>query len=371
MRPIFKNTVPFLSLVALIAITGAAARATDRTPFLCGGDVSEIPQVEAAGGHYFYRGKIEDPFLIMKQAGWNFVRFRLWNDPKDGACDKEYTLKLAQRAKAQGLRISLDFHYSDWWADPGKQYAPAKWKDLPYDQAVNALYDYTKDVVSAMVAQGTPPFMVQIGNEITSGMVWPFARLHGDDPEPWAHLAAFISAGVRAVHDAEGPNKILTMIHLDRGGDNSGAIWWFDHLAKYNVQFDTIGLSYYPFWHGHLDAMQANVDDLAKRYGKDIYIVETAYPWAMPKPSRQDGAVYDAHRGIEPGFDPTPEGQAAIVRRIKEIVKAIPDHKGRGLLYWAPTWIPAPSQRNAWSNMATFDFDGNALPAVDALSARR
>ncbi len=339
--------------------------------FLSGGDVSEIPQVEAAGGHFSYGGQVEDPFAIMRKAGWNFVRFRIWNDPKGGLCDKEYTLRLAKRAYAQGLKISLDFHYSDWWADPGKQYAPAKWKDLPVEKLADATYEYTKDMVASMVSQGTPPYMVQVGNEITSGVMWPQGKLNGDDPGPWSRVATLLKAGIKGVHDGAGRHRVLTMIHLDRGGDNKGARWWFDHILACGVRFDTIGLSYYPFWHGHLEAMEANVDDLATRYGKDIYVVETAYPWDHPSDRHQQGAVYDAQRGIEPGYPPTPAGQAAFLHRVAAIVKAIPGHRGKGLLYWAPTWISASGAKTPWANMATFDYTGAALPAVDALAANR
>jgi arabinogalactan endo-1,4-beta-galactosidase len=359
--------VPKLALSAVLASISCVATAQR---FFAGGDVSEIPQVETAGGHYAYQGQVEDPFAIMRKAGWNFVRFRIWNDPRGGLCDKEYTLNLAKRAQAQGLRISLDFHYSDWWADPGKQYAPAKWRDLPLDEMEAALYSYTKDVVASMIRQGTPPYMVQVGNEITSGMCWPQARLHGEDETPWNHLAGLLSAGIRAVHDAAGKRRILTMIHLDRGGDNKGARWWFDHILREGVKFDAIGLSYYPFWHGHLQAMQDNINDLASRYGKDVYIVETAYPWTTPSDAHQDGAVFDAKRSLESGFPATPEGQAAFLAKVKSIIKAVPHHRGEWLLYWAPTWISATGQKTPYANMATFDYSGAALPAVDVLSAR-
>ncbi len=298
------------AIVAVLAL-GLAGYCRAQDPFLHGGDVSEIPEVEANGGHYSYHGKSEDPFVIMKEAGWNFVRFRIWNDPSHtgghGYCDKAHTLEMAKRAAAQGLKISIDFHYSDWWADPSKQWAPDAWKNLKFDDSVKALYDYTKDVVGSLVAQGTPPYMVQCGNEILSGMCWPFAKLNGEDPEPWNHLGKLLKAGFQAVHDAAGPNHIITMIHLDRGGDNKGARWWFDHINKESVQFDTIGLSYYPFYHGTLESMTANIDDLARRYNKDIYIAETAYPWMI-------GTWPDAKKGLIEAYPATPEGQAAYLR---------------------------------------------------------
>jgi arabinogalactan endo-1,4-beta-galactosidase len=304
----------------------------------------------------------------MKKAGWNFVRFRVWNAPKDGYCDKARTLALARRAKAQGLAISLDFHYSDWWADPGKQYKPAAWKDLSFDDLTKALYDYTRDVVSAMVAQGTRPVMVQIGNEIVNGLLWPDGRVDSNSPDQWKHLAALLNAGIRAVHDAEGNVRIKTMIHLDRGGDNARSVWWFDHIDAEHVPFDLIGQSYYPFWHGPIDKMEANLTDLAKRYKKDIYIVETAYPW---KVDTSEGPRVYSGAGLQSGYPPTPEGQAAFLEKLISILHGLPGGHGKGLLYWAPTWIPYGGKHGDYNNMATFDGEGRALPAVDVLGSKR
>jgi arabinogalactan endo-1,4-beta-galactosidase len=335
--------------------------------FLRGGDVSEIPEVEANGGQYSYKDVVQDPFAILREAGWNFVRFRIWNHPKLGYCDADHTLAVAKRAQEAGLKISLDFHYSDWWADPGKQSKPAAWKDLPFDKLVQAVYDYTKDLVTRMEQQRTPPYMVQIGNEITSGMLWPDGQVKNNDPASWGRLAKLLDAGIRAVHDAPGGRSILTMIHLDRGGDNKGARWWFDNLARYHVDFDTIGLSYYPFWHGPLSAVQTNVDDLATRYHKDVYIVETGYPWTMNLTGRGSEQVMGDKRLVLPAFPATPDGQALFLTTVEKIILGVPGGRGKGLLYWAPTWISAPRQKNPYDNLALFDFEGHAEPAVDAL----
>ena len=344
-----------------------AALAQAPTEFLRGGDVSEIPEVEAEGGTYSYQGKKQDPFDLMKAAGWNFVRFRVWNEPKDGYCDKAHTLALAKRAHAKGMKISIDFHYSDWWADPGKQNKPKAWKDLPFEDLVKAVREYTKDVIGALVAQGTPPYMVQIGNEIVGGMLWPDGRANSNDPEQWKRLGRLVEAGVKGVRDAEGKDRILTMIHLDRGADNKVSVWWFDHFLKTGVDFDTIGQSYYPWWHGTLDQLKANLDDLAKRYKKDIYIVETAYPWCWdtaPGPH-----VYNGPK-LEEGYAATPEGQAKFLKKVEEIVRAVPDGRGKGILYWAPLWISTPKRHSHYHNLAVFDGEGKALPAVDVLGGK-
>lgn len=328
--------------------------------FLSGGDVSEIPEVEASGATYSVHGERIDPFVAMRRAGWSLVRFRVWNDPKGGWCDKAHTLALAKRAKAQGIAISLDFHYSDGWADPQKQIKPAAWKDLPFDRLVGAVHDYTRDVVGAMVAQGTPPLMVQVGNEIRPGMLWPDGR--NDSPEGWHRLGLLLKAGFAAVHEASPASK--TMIHLDGGGDNAMCRHWFDHAAAEGVAFDLIGLSYYPWWHGPLSALKANLDDLADRYGKDVYVVELGYPWAVA--SGEGPHLFDGRR-TEPGFPATPEGQADFVRAVRRIVREVPKGRGKGLLYWAPTWIGRPGREGGYGNLTTFDEKGNALPSFAAL----
>ncbi len=356
-------------MITLLAALAGYALGIAQLPdtFLRGGDVSEIPEVEAAGGHYSYHGRQEDPFVIMREAGWNFVRFRVWNSPKDGWCDKQHTLALAIRAAEQGLRISLDFHYSDWWADPGKQNKPAAWKDLPFDGLVKAVYDYTKDVVSAMVAQGTPPFMVQCGNEITGGMLWPDGSVSGNDPVKWKRLDALLEAGFKAVHDSEGTVKILTMIHLDRGGDNRGAEWWFSNAIANGLKFDAIGLSYYPVWQGSLKSLQSNVDALARDYDKDIYIAETAYPWAIDGRSQGTVHVWGNSKGLLAGYPPTPDGQFRFISALTDIVRRIPGGHGKGVLYWAPMWISPGASPTPYDNMALFDYRGASLPALDTL----
>lgn len=357
-----------VTLLCGLLVAGIGAINMPAEPFLCGGDVSEIPEVEAGGGKYFYNGEEMDPFVLMKKAGWNFVRFRIWNQPKDGWCDKDHTLKLAKRAHAQGLKISLDFHYSDWWADPGKQTKPAAWKDLSFEDLEKAVYAYTAEVVSAMNKQGTPPYMVQVGNEIVGGMLWPEGKANSNSPEQWERLGKLLNTGLKAVRDNQGKGKILTMLHLDRGGDNKTSVWWFDKVLAQKVEFDTIGLSYYPWWHGTLQSLEANLNDLAKRYKKDLYVAEVAYPWG---PDDSPGPhVYNGDK-TEGGFPHTPQGQADFLTKVKNIIKAVPDGRGKGMLYWAPTWISTKREHSPYTNLTTFSEKGLALPAVDALSAQK
>lgn len=330
-------------------------------PFLVGGDVSEIPEVAASGGTYSFRGRRDDPFTILKQAGWNFIRLRIWNDPVEGFCNKAYTLKMARRVKAAGMTLSIDFHYSDWWADPGKQNKPKAWKDYNLDQLADAVRDYTKDVIGALIKQGTPPYMVQIGNEIIAGMLWPEGKLDGNDPVKWKNLVKLVNAGVEGVRLAQGRRKILTMVHLDRGGSNADSRWWLDNALKHGMEFDTIGQSFYPWWHGTLADLETNLADLGPRYKKDVYITEVAYPWTRD-PDRGPGFAYNMD--LRTKYPATPQGQADFLTEVVAIAKRTGT---KGVLYWAPTWISTPGKHIPWSNMATFNDDGEALPAVEAL----
>ncbi|CAN5511568.1 hypothetical protein BH11ARM1_BH11ARM1_12770 [soil metagenome] len=346
----------------MLLCTLAAATLTSQA-FLSGGDVSEIPWVEATGGKYSYKGKVQDPLVILKAAGWNFIRLRVWNEPKEKFCDKAHTLAMAKRVKAAGMTLSIDFHYSDDWADPGKQFTPKAWKGQSVAETAESLRAYTKDVVSALVAQGTPPYMVQVGNEITAGMDWPVGKLVGDDEGKWKDLTTLVNAGMRGVHEAAGKEKILTMVHLDRGGSNKDARWWFDNAIKHGMEFDTIGLSFYPFWHGTLGDLEANLTDLRSRYKKDVYVVEAAYPWTQDE-SRGSGFTYKMD--LKTPFAPTPEGQADFM---KELISVVRRAGGKGMLYWAPTWISTKAEHITWSNMATFNDAGEALPAVDVIGS--
>jgi len=354
-------------LTLLLSVAAGPALSQTATPpksgFLVGGDVSEIPEVEALGGTYRSMGKVQDPFVILKRAGWNFIRLRVWNNPKNGFCDKAHTLAMARRVKAAGMTLSIDFHYSDWWADPGKQNKPAAWSKMGVDELAEAVRAYTKDVVGALVKQGTPPYMVQVGNEITAGMLWPEGKLNGNDEQKWKDLAKLVNAGVKGIREAQGRHDILTMVHLDRGGSNRDARWWFDHAIRAGMEFDTIGVSFYPFWHGTLADLQRNLIDLRWRYKRDVYLTEIAFPWSVD-PKRGTGFVYGL--SLRAPFPATPRGQADYV---SEVVRVARRSGTKGVLYWAPTWISTKKEHVPWSNMATFDDSGTALPAVDALGA--
>jgi arabinogalactan endo-1,4-beta-galactosidase len=258
------------------------------------------------------------------------------------------------------MTVLLDLHYSDTWADPGKQYKPGAWDGLPFAELGDSVYAYTRDVLATFRRDSALPDVVQIGNEITPGFLWDDGRVGGqfDTPEQWRQFGELLKSATSGVRDALTPgDHVEIMIHIDRGGDAQGAQWFFDRLASEEVSFDVVGLSYYPWWHGSLDDLRATMGLLAEKQGKPIMVVETAYPWTL-------SWFDDAHNlvGLEsqlhPGFPATVEGQRAFLAQVIAIVGDTPGGLGRGVFYWAPEWIAVEGVDSAWENMTLFDEHG-------------
>ncbi len=334
-----------------------------------GADISSLKKSEDKGGRY--RDADGAPALaldVLHDHGLNYARLRVWVDSPDGYHGRAQLLEMAQRLKAAGLELLVDFHYADSWADPGKQPKPRAWEDLDFTGLRAAVYAHTAEICNSLAAQGTPPAMVQIGNEITNGMLWP----DGKNDRSFEPLAALLEAGIRAVHETVPEARV--MLHVDNGGNNALYRWWFDNVLAQHVPFDLIGVSYYPYWHGTLADLQNNLDDIARRYGKDIVVVETAYAFTP-----DDADDYENIVGMSlvcPGYPFTPEGQTRILADLKNVVRAVPNGHGLGVMWWDATWIavpgngwdPAePAAANNWENQALFDFEGRPLPALRSL----
>jgi arabinogalactan endo-1,4-beta-galactosidase len=332
-----------------------------------------VDEIETEGGTYQEDGRERDILDILKDAGVNSARLRIWNEPDFDYCNPGKTLQMAKRIKDKGLHFLLDFHYSDYWADPSKQRMPKAWEKLSFPELTEAVRTFTRDVVAGLKKQGTLPDMVQIGNEITNGMLWERGRVDGEwnTQEQWRKLAELIRAGVRGLREAlDDSDEVAVMIHIDRGGDNAGSRYFFDRLVQLNVEFDTIGLSYYSWWHGTLEDLAYNLNDLAQRYGKEIVVVEAAYPWTLTPPDDQP-LIFNTEEWLYPGYAPSPEGQAAWLRKLMDTIRSTSDGRGIGLYYWEPCWIPSKPQwsvghENNWSNLTLFDYTGNKLPSLDA-----
>lgn len=360
--------------------------------FIMGGDVSMLNEVEQKGGKFYEGGVQKDALQILSAHGMNYVRLRIWVDPYDsngnpyggGTNDLATTIALAKRAKAKGMGILLDFQLSDFWADPGTQTKPKAWQSLTYAQLKTTVHDYTKSVITAMKAQGVMPGMVQMGNEESSGILWDDGKVGGTITD-FTKLGELLTSGINGVNDALATGEDIEIIlHLDMGGDNSLYTWWFDNIIAKGVNFDIIGLSYYPFWHGTMGQLAYNLNNISKKYNKDVMIVETAYGWTLNDGDGLGDSFYTTEESVG-GYPATPAGQVAYMRDLKEIVKDVPNGHGRGIFWWEPTWLPVSGTNwgsaagaaynndtgllaNPWDNQTLFDFSGNALSSLSVFN---
>ena len=338
----------YIDVILLALALALSAKAQN---YAIGADVSFLAKSEQDGVVFKENGQPVDVLALLRAHHYNWVRLRIFHDPAAAPDhlpnDLPYTLALAQRAKALGFHLLLDLHYSDSWADPAKQPTPAAWSKLKHKQLVEQVRTYTRDTIAAFVHAGVAPEMVQVGNEITSGMLWPDGKL----PDNWDNLADLLRAGIQGVAEGSAPGpRPRIMIHIERSGDYDAAIWFYDNLIAHHVPFDVIGLSYYPFWHGNLATLRGNLHDLALRYRRPIIVVETAY-------SSAPGAMATK----KADFPETPQGQLAYLRAIDAAVRAIPDGLGQGVFWWEPA-----AEGNLRSR-SFFDKDGNVLPVITAL----
>jgi arabinogalactan endo-1,4-beta-galactosidase len=242
---------------------------------ILGADISFLPELESRGVKFSDKDIPGDAIEILKANGFNYIRLRLFVDPANpkgyspgkGFCDLEHTKAMAKRIKAAGLKFLLDFHYSDYWADPQQQNEPKAWVGEDFAGVKKSLYDFTVKAMTELKDQGTTPDMVQVGNEINHGMVWPDGAINNLDS-----LAQLIYSGVKGVK-AVSPSTII-MLHIALGGQNAEARFFLDNMTVRNVPFDVIGLSYYPKWHGTPADLKSNMADLAFRYKQEVMVAE-------------------------------------------------------------------------------------------------
>lgn len=366
-----------------------------------GVDISMLETVEDAGGTFQLNGTSQDLLPLLKSQGVNLVRLRLWVDPKStsnevyggGDSDLARVIRLAKRAKAQNMAFMLDLHYSDFWTDPGKQFKPKAWAALSTDELVAQVQSYTQDVVGQLITAGVAPDYVQIGNELNSGMLWPTGKnwaANGETVGGFDVLARLLSAGVTGLRAAETAGGVTTpaktILHLAEGGNNSKFRWWFDEITKRKVSFDIIGISYYPYWHGTLAALQSNMNDMVSRYSKPVMVVETAYAFTLENGDSLGNNFGQASDATNGGYPATAAGQRSFLKDLKAKIAAVPNGQGLGFVYWEPDWLPVNDATwatdagisylnttgnvgNAWENQALFDFSGDALPALAEFAA--
>jgi len=308
-----------------------------------GGDISWLPQMEASNFTFYNdNGNPEDCFKILKDHGINSIRLRTWVNPSDhpqsGHCSKDETVAMAKRADKWGMKIMINFHYSDSWADPGKQNKPKDWEGLNFKELKQALYDYTHDVMSELKKEGITPEWVQIGNEIPTGMIHPEG--HTDN---WQQLAALINSGYDAVKSVSPSSKII--LHVDQGNNNDRFRWWFDNAEEHGAKYDIIGMSFYPWWlEGKpdytevIDDLGENLKDMVNRYNKDVMVVEVG------------------------GEDVRPQNTYDMLRAVIQKVREVPENRGLGVFYWEPQGA------RSWSHytLSAWGSDGRPTIALDA-----
>ena len=316
-------------------------QATAKNSFSKGADVGWLPQMEATGYKFYDTDGIEkDCLQLLKDRGMNTIRLRVWVNPNDdkasGHCSKEETVVMALRAQQMGMRIMIDFHYSDSWADPAKQFKPKAWENHTFSELMTDVYDHTFDVLTALKAVGVTPEWVQVGNEIPGGMLWPEGSTKN-----WSQLAQLLNKGYEATKAIDA--KIKVIVHVDEGNNNEKFRWFFDNATANNVKYDVIGLSYYPFWIKKdytetIADLAYNLNDMVARYNKEVMIVEVG--------------------GIDEEVQNTKELLAATIKA----VRAVPNNKGLGVLYWEPQGA------KSWSgySLSAWQKDGKPSPALDA-----
>jgi arabinogalactan endo-1,4-beta-galactosidase len=336
-----------------------------------GADVSALERIEQAGG-VFRDGQPGDAIAIMRARGSNVFRLRLFVNPDYSEVqvnDLEYTVRMAKRVKAAGAKLLLDLHYSDTWADPGHQDPPAAWAALGIDSLEQQVEAWSAGVMTRLKQEGALPDLVQVGNEIDGGMLWPLGRVGGvyDTPAQWDQFTRLLKAGIRGVRSALGPgDSVRILLHYAQGGSSGGAQWFFDHVDQYAVPYDLIGLSYYPWWHGTLADLNTNLRATALRYGRDIIVVETTYPW---RAGGWEGMATNSSAMIWPV---SPQGQAQFLRDLVATVAAVPGNHGAGVIWWYPEAIQVQGLF-VWGggSLSLFDAGGNLLPAASEFGARR
>jgi arabinogalactan endo-1,4-beta-galactosidase len=329
---------------------------------MLGADISSLRRSLDLGQVYYNAsGTAQDPLIILKNIGVNYVRLRVWNNPASGYNNEGKVLQDAAAAKAQGLKVMVDFHYSDTWADPGKQFKPAAWSSHTITQLQTDVYNFTLQVCNDLKAQGTTPDSAQIGNEINTGMLWNDGKVVNND---FTNLSLLLKQGYNAIKACNAGTQVI--IHTADADSDANARWFYDGITAKGVVWDITGLSYYCFWHGTMANMTSVVSDMKVRYGKPVIIAETAYPFTASNADSEPNTG-----GTCSGYATTSAGQASNFTAVQNAARS---GGAIGVFYWEPTWVAIagngwdPANINGtgdqWDNMATFDWTGHVNPNI-------
>ncbi len=360
---------------------------------ILGIDVSTYLEELFHGAKYYDGDAVIDPLDAFVHNGVDYMRIRIWNDPKSpdgkpylaGDCDIDNYVRLGRLAKEKGYKLLMDLHYSDFWADPGKQMIPKAWADYGIDEMVDAVYSFTKECLQTAVREGVAPALIQVGNEITNGILWPVGKLEIDGKRGnYDNFCRLIGAGCSACREICPEARII--LHLERSNDKAVYQEFYTEMANHGISYDIIGASYYPYWHGTPAELMENLN-ACKRFGKEIMVVELGYGFTdkgYTLGGEERRLVIDAERAVVPGvtdrYPLTPEGQAEY---IKDFLALVRENGIAGVFYWEPLWLPGEgicwaseasqayiheegkSTSNEWANQCLFDYEGKKLPAFD------
>jgi len=354
----------FILIFSLLLASCSSSDDAQQTPlptpiptddFIRAADVSFLPLIESEGTVYKYNGVAQNALTTLKNAGCNTIRIRLWKNPSENSSSFTEVKTLTARAKNAGFKVWLTVHYSDTWADPGHQTTPAVWQGLNFNDLKTAAINYTSTILTEI-----NPDIIQIGNEINSGLLWPQGHLINNESQ-CLQLITAISTQIRT-------QKPSTKIMLHYAGIGSGATWFFNKMNAIN--YDYIGLSYYPIWHGkNLSDVNATITSLGQTHNKKVLIAETAYPFTLNWNDWTNNIVGQNDQLIST-YPASNEGQKNFVLAIKNLVKQ--NTYGLGFCYWGAEWVAfrgtQATNGSSWENQALWDFSFNALPVMDAFS---
>ena len=369
--------------------------------FILGMDASSVLVEENSGVKYYgFDGQEQDVFKTLSEAGINYIRLRVWNDPYDsdgngyggGNNDVPTAIELGKRATKYGMKVCIDFHYSDFWADPKRQHAPKAWEGMELEEKSEALYDFTKESLSQMLDAGVDVGMVQVGNEINYGM---------SGETKLENVITLLKSGSKAVREVskEYDNDMSIVVHYTRITDKADVLDLVSKLVDNDLDFDMIGMSYYPFWDGSMENMSRVLELIQERYGKKAFLAETSYAYTT-EDGDGSGNSFSANDAVE-GYEVSVDGQASI---LYDICKHVNEAGAAGIFYWEGTWIPVgPASLDnssiwekygsgwassfasdydpedagkyyggcSWDNQAMFDFEGNPLESLKVFKYMR
>lgn len=324
-------------LVCSQSVFAQGGVSTDQIPFendYCFGlDLSFVKQAEDRGQVFYdIDGTQKSPWEIFRTHGYNWARLMICNEPSRLGQGIDYVVAGAKELQKYNYHFALDYMISDGWSNPMTQPVPTEWKDMTPAQMEKGMYDFVYRTMKRLKDEGVMPEIVQVGNEISNGTLWPTGRVfYGDekkDQSNWEQFTKYIKAGIKAIRDVDTEGKVQIMLHEDFGGDVNFSNIFFSKMEEYKVDYDIIGFSYYPWSHGTLMDLRDNLAFVIKKFHKPVIVVETGY-YSVP-------SEYFEQKGIKSAYPETPEGQKNWFQAVNNIVMAAPDNMGLGVFWWEP-----------------------------------